>query len=37
MIDTADNFENPRWEIFPADRRSEREPITREWLRRGLP
>ena len=37
MIDTADNFEKPRWEISPAVRRSEREPITREWLRRVLP
>ena len=37
MIDTADNFEEPRWEVCPADRRSEREPVSREWLRRILP
>ena len=37
MIDTADNFEKPRWENSPADRWSERQPITREWLRRVLP
>lgn len=36
MIDTADNFEKPRWEVSPADRRSEREAVTRDWLRRVL-
>ncbi|MDE0004803.1 MAG: hypothetical protein OXQ29_19100, partial [Rhodospirillaceae bacterium] len=33
MIDTADNFEEPRWEVSRSDRRSHREPVTREWLR----
>jgi len=33
MIDAADNFEEPRWEVSRADRRSHREPVTREWLR----
>ena len=33
VIDTADNFEEPRWEVSRADRRSHREPVTREWLR----
>ena len=33
IIDTADNFEEPRWEVSRADRRSHREPVTREWLR----
>ena len=33
IIDTADNFEEPHWEVSRSDRRSEREPVTREWLR----
>ena len=33
IIDTADNFEGPRWEVSRSDRRSEREPVTRDWLR----
>ncbi len=37
IIDTADNFEKPRWEVCPADRRSDREPVSRDWLRRILP
>ena len=36
VIDTADNFEEPHWEVSSADRRSVREPVTREWLRRIL-
>lgn len=36
IIDTADNFEEPRWEVCPADRRSDREPVSRDWLRRIL-
>ena len=36
IIDTADNFEKPRWEVCPADRRSDREAVTRDWLRRVL-
>ena len=30
IIDTADNFEEPRWEVSAADRRSEREAVSRE-------
>ena len=30
IIDTADNFEEPHWEVSRADRRSEREPVTRD-------
>ena len=37
VIDTADNFEDPRWGVSRSDRRSDREPVTREWLRRVLP
>ena len=33
IIDTADNFEKPRWEVSRADRRSDREAVTRDWLR----
>ena len=33
IIDTADNFEEPHWEVSPSDRRNEREPVTRDWLR----
>ena len=36
VVDTADNFGEPRWEVSPADRRSEREPVTRDWLERIL-
>ena len=36
IIDTADNFEKPHWEVSAADRRSEREAVSREWLRRIL-
>ena len=37
IIDTADNFEEPHWEVSSSDRRSDREPVTREWLRPILP
>ena len=37
IIDTADNFEKPHWEVSPADRRSDREAVSRDWLRRVLP
>ena len=37
VIDTADNFEEPRWEVCPADRRSDREAVSHDWLRRILP
>lgn len=36
IIDTTDNFEKPRREVCPADRRSDREPVTRDCLRRVL-
>jgi len=36
IIDTADNFEKPHWEVSRADRRSDREPVTRGWLPRIL-
>ena len=32
VIDMADNFEEPNWEVSRDDRRSDREPVTREWL-----
>ena len=36
IIDTAENFEQPNWEASRADRRCDREAVTREWLRRIL-
>ena len=36
IIDMADNFEEPNWEVSRDDRRSDREAVTREWLRRLL-
>ena len=36
IIDTADNFEKPHWEVSRSDRRSDREPVTRGWLPRIL-
>ena len=36
VIDMADNFEEPNWEVSRDDRRSDREAVTREWLRRLL-
>lgn len=36
VIDMADNFEEPNWEVSRDDRRSDREALTREWLRRLL-
>ena len=37
IIDTADNLEEPHWEVSHSDRRRDREAVTREWLRRILP
>ena len=31
-IDTADNFEEPHWEVSRSDRRSDGQPFTRKWL-----
>ena len=36
LMDTADNFEQPNWEVSRAERRCDREAVTREWLRRIL-
>ena len=37
VIDMADNFEEPNWEVSRDDRRSDREAVTREWrVRRAL-
>ena len=36
VIDMADNFEEPNWEVSRDDRRSDREAVTREWLGRLL-
>ena len=36
LMDTAENFEQPNWEVSRAERRSDRETVTREWLRRIL-
>ena len=32
IIDLAGNFEGARWQATRADRRGEREPVTRNWL-----
>ena len=36
IMDTADNFAQPNWEVSRAERRCDREAVTREWLRRIL-
>ncbi len=36
IVDTADNFALPNWEVSRAERRSDREIVTRNWLRRVL-
>ena len=36
IIDTAENFARPSWEVSRADRRCDSEAVTREWLRRIL-
>ena len=33
LMDTAENFEQPNWEVSRAERRCDRETVTREWLR----
>ena len=32
LIDTADNFADPRWQVANARRRSDRVPLTSDWL-----
>lgn len=36
IVDTAENFEQPDWQVAHAERRCDRETVTREWLRRIL-
>ena len=36
IVDMADNFEQPDWQVAHAERRCDRETVTREWLRRVL-
>ena len=36
LMDTAENFAEPSWEVSRAERRCDREAVTREWLRRIL-
>ena len=36
IVDTAENFAQPNWEVTRAERRCDREAVTREWLRRIL-
>ena len=36
IIDTAENFVQPSWEVSRAERRCDSEAVTREWLRRVL-
>ena len=36
LMDTAENFAQPNWEVSRAERRCDCEAVTREWLRRIL-
>ncbi len=36
IVDVAENFEQPDWQVAHAERRCDRETVTREWLRRIL-
>jgi hypothetical protein len=36
IVDTAENFRPPKWEVTADHDRSQREPLTREWLQRIL-
>ena len=36
IIDTAENFARPNWEVSRAERRCDTEAVTRDWLRRIL-
>ena len=32
IVDMADNFEQPNWQVSHAERQCDRETVTREWL-----
>ena len=36
IVDLAENFERPDWQAIPAEKRSEHEEVTQEWLERVL-
>ena len=36
IVDRTENFERPDWQSARADRRCDRETVTRDWLRRIL-
>ena len=36
IVDTAENFAPPNWEVSRAECRCDRETVTRDWLRRIL-
>ena len=36
IVDTAENFARPNWEVTRAEQRGDHEAVTREWLRRIL-
>ena len=36
IVDRAENFERPDWQAARAERRCDREAVTRDWLRRIL-
>ena len=36
IVDMAENFAEPDWQVAGACRRCERESVTRDWLRRLL-
>ncbi len=36
IVDAAENFEEPNWQVARDERRCDRESVTREWLRRTL-
>lgn len=36
IVDMAENFEVPDWQAAPADRRSSREAVSEDWLKRIL-
>ena len=36
IVDAAENFEEPDWQAARAERRCDRESVSREWLRRLL-
>ncbi len=36
IVDMASNFKPPDWQVVPAKRRYDREPVTEDWLKRIL-